>query len=219
MFEEITKYIDRILNIVRPRKLVYFAIDGVAPRAKMNQQRSRRFRASRDQKFYYLFPINQEDALTHMRDIVKQKGYTVPDVVEKVPFDSNCITPGTKFMSDLTKYLQEYISMKLKSAPAWQDLLIILSDSRVPGEGEHKIMDFIRKQRGISAKSSYDPNMVHCIYGADADLIMLGFAILYLITGLSTHEPNFLIIREEFRPTMPNRQCPICMKFGINCLT
>lgn len=168
MFIAIFNYIEHLFGKIKPKKLFFMAIDGVAPRAKMNQQRARRFRTALDAEKAREKAINQ--------------GLEMP---KEDAFDSNCITPGTEFMAKLTEQLKYFISKKVSEDVDWQGVEVVLSGHEVPGEGEHKIMEYIRQAK---AQPGYDPNVRHCLYGLDADLIML---------GLLSHDPHFCLLREE----------------------
>nr|XP_054369950.1 5'-3' exoribonuclease 1 [Mirounga angustirostris] len=170
IFTDIFHYLEVLFRIIKPRKVFFMAVDGVAPRAKMNQQRGRRFRSAKE----------AEDKIKK----ALEKGETLPT---EARFDSNCITPGTEFMARLHEHLKYFVNMKISTDKSWQGVTIYFSGHETPGEGEHKIMEFIRSEK---AKPDHDPNTRHCLYGLDADLIML---------GLTSHEAHFSLLREEVR--------------------
>ncbi|KAJ2581536.1 5'-3' exoribonuclease 2, partial [Coemansia sp. RSA 1836] len=195
MMIEVFKCLDRVFNMIRPRKVLYMALDGVAPRAKLNQQRSRRFRAAQEAE------EKERDMAKAAEEVFELTGEK--QAVPAAPWDHNCITPGTPFMELLAKSLRYYIVAKLNSDPAWKNVKVILSDSNIPGEGEHKITDYIRRQRMMPA---HDPNTSHVLYGLDADLIML---------SLATHEPHFRILRDDVAwADMLAKPCRNCGKKG-----
>ena len=168
MFIKIFNYIEHLFGKIKPQKLFFMAIDGVAPRAKMNQQRARRFRTALDAE------RSREKAIAEGQELPNED-----------PFDSNCITPGTEFMARLTQQLKYFVAKKVTEDIDWQGCEIVLSGHEVPGEGEHKIMEYIRQAK---SQPNYDPNVRHCLYGLDADLVML---------ALLSHDPHFCLLREE----------------------
>jgi len=88
---------------MRPKKFLMISADGVAPRAKMNQQRARRF--------------NKESLPESELKNLKNCGID-PDEI----FNSNCISPGTEFMNSLMKAFDFFISSKVDSDPLWKNV-------------------------------------------------------------------------------------------------
>lgn len=150
VFRDVCNSIEIAVNVVQPVKRLILCVDGPAPIAKQCQQRKRRFLAA----------LSRDE--------------------NSNSFDSNCITPGTVFMDRLTKYIDWYIRKRVSEDKLWARLEVIFSNEKVPGEGEHKCFQYVRKYG--------DPNETYCLHGMDADLIML---------ALGANLPNFYILRED----------------------
>lgn len=129
IYDEIGSYLDKLINIVGPSNMVYMAIDGVAPRAKMEQQRTRRYRAIKIKEL--------ENKVYNKYDITKHS------------FDTNCITPGTIFLYKLSQFLKRYIQN------CETNITYILDDSGNKGEGEHKILQHIKNHTCSEINSIY----------------------------------------------------------------
>jgi 5'-3' exoribonuclease 1 len=156
LFSVICEEIENLRKLILPQNRIIICTDGVAGVAKLAQQRQRRFKSARE---------------------AQESG------VDKDDFNPNCITAGTKFMDFLSKYIDWYCRMMISHNPDWKNLEIIISNEKVSGEGEHKIINFIRKY-GKECES-------FCIHGLDADLIML---------SMSLENNNIFVLRENQFP-------------------
>ena len=152
MIKRILAFTDYLENFINPSVLFYVAIDGIAPEAKINQQRQRRFGHIND-----------------YRSIIMNK--------HKIPHNSSwsniVITPGTEFMYKLHLALTSYFLAKTKENGSNVTRKYVYSSYLTPGEGEHKILQHIKNN---IPKDHTDPIV---IYGLDADLIFLAMSSQY----------------------------------------
>jgi len=128
MMIAVLNYLDKIIQYVNPKKGVYLAIDGVAPVAKIKQQRSRRFKSIAD-KFLW-------------DNIKKKHSQPISNY-----WNNNAITPGTSFMVNLHNRIIEWCKNKT--------IQIIYSSCFTPAEGEHKLLQFIRSNQKLNINYSY----------------------------------------------------------------
>lgn len=153
-YNKVCEKIEELVGVVKPSKKIIIALDGTAGMSKQYQQRQRRYRSVIE---------NQSNSLSE--------------------FDPNEITTGSVFMNELSQCIQEFIKYKISKDFYWKKLDVYFSSEQVPGEGEHKIMNLLKK---FCTFGSY------CIHSPDADLIMLA------LSSKCTHDfKNSYIIREN----------------------
>ena len=155
--------IDYYVSVLNPQTRVFIAFDGVAPVAKLSQQRDRRY------KSWYTAQIQRD---------IEGAGY-------KEAWNTSAITPGTNFMRQLNEEVVEYFGKKMRemrnnSNNADPPLQYIISSSSEEGEGEHKIFDYMRTY----PEYHNSPDTVTLVYGLDADLIMLTLNHLHITKNL-----------------------------------
>lgn len=167
LMKECIKYLEMVVNYAKPTELIAVYIDGICPMSKMAQQRQRRFASVIDKEIY--------------NNIKSKFGVTLEET-----YDTNSITPGTKFMENFDKYLKNYFENKNKLG---QQQYIYSSFNEI-GEGEHKIIRFIEDK----FKSSDLKNKNIIIYGLDADLIILN---LILYGKIYKNGNNIMLLREN----------------------
>lgn len=152
--------IDYYVSVLKPKTRVFIAFDGVAPVAKLSQQRDRRY------KSWYTAQMQRD---------IEGAGY-------KEAWNTSAITPGTNFMRQLNDEVGEYFDKKMHdtSNKVETPLEYIISSSSEEGEGEHKIFDYMRTY----PEYHNSPDTVTLVYGLDADLIMLTLNHLHITKNL-----------------------------------
>lgn len=163
--------IDLYVDTLQPRDCVFIAFDGVAPVAKLSQQRDRRY------KSWYTSQIQRD----------------IEGTAYKESWNTSAITPGTEFMKKLNTHVTEYYEKKNRTLVSTSTSTsttppkYIVSSSMESGEGEHKIFEYIRKY----PEYHNSPDTTTLIYGLDADLIMLTLNHLHI-----TNNKNMYLFRD-----------------------
>ena len=115
--------IEEYIQQIQPEEILYIAFDGVAPFAKMEQQRNRRYKSA------------------FQAQLIKETD------VKKV--STSMFTPGTKFMKKLSIYMTGAF---LGKETMYRVSKIILATPSEPGEGEHKLYEHLRNFPAKSSK-------------------------------------------------------------------
>jgi len=171
IIKNVCSKIDEYISLLKPDNCVFIAFDGVAPVAKLQQQRERRYKS--------IFQTNIS------KSIFKDK--------QTDPWNTTAITPGTKFMSQLNKKITSYFIDPIK----YNLQNIIISTSEYSGEGEHKLFQYIRDYSDFHA----DKNTVIYGLDADLIMLSINHLPISKQIYLFRETPHFIqSINSELEP-------------------
>jgi 5'-3' exonuclease len=189
------------VKTVSPTHSVFIAFDGVAPAAKLNQQRERRF------KTWLSTAIDNGGGDEHHCADGGVRGGSAPLRSADV-WSTACITPGTEFMNKLHTEMTRYAAAQsIPRGPQY-----ILSTSTEPGEGEHKLFEHIR------ANPEQHRDQVTLVYGLDADLIMLTLNHLHISSRIFLYRETPEFIRSIDSSLRPNEQYYVDIPYMADCI-
>jgi len=194
IIDMVCQRIKEYIELINPKYSVFIAFDGVAPVAKLNQQRERRYKS--------WFTTIVEQAINRKndaKDILKnnnekdsrdRQSKDINKTVQKA-WNTSSITPGTRFMTKLNIRMIEFIETQVRTTHPVQmstNLKYIYSGSDIAGEGEHKLFEYIR------SKPEHHKATTTLIYGLDADLIMLCLNHLHISDNIYLYRdtPEFI---------------------------
>ena len=137
------------IHTISPTNVLFIAFDGVAPLAKMDQQRSRRYKTA------FMSSISFNSPKQPFVENADSDAFT---------WNTSAITPGTQFMESLSVRIHAEFDTGVVSK-GYCAKQVVVSTSTEPGEGEHKMFAYMRQH--------VSPTENVAVYGLDSDLIML----------------------------------------------
>ena len=127
LIKMVCEKLEYYLQLLEPTQRVLIAFDGVAPVAKLDQQRKRRYMSWYNEKIVAELKEEKEDSIY---------------------WSTSSITPGTQFMEQLTADIKHHFQNNNNN------INIMISASDEVGEGEHKIYEYIRQNSNYHSNTT-----------------------------------------------------------------
>jgi len=187
LIEKVINKIIYYIELISPSEVAYVAFDGVAPFAKMDQQRNRRYKS------------------VMLSTIAKTINSSDDSMQENISWSTSNITPGTLFMKRLSEEVSRHLYKYSEAHPEIKSLIV--STSNEPGEGEHKMFRYMRDYfSDCKVKASKD---TVAVYGLDSDLIMLSVFHYKLVNNIFIFRetPEFAKSIVDMNPLDTKNEC------------